>query len=111
MLKCSVGIWRTAMELPIKIDQAGVAAFCLRHHIRHLALFGSILTERFGPESDVDVLVEFDPAHIPGLIALAGMEEELGHLFGRKVDLRTKEDLSPHFRADVLHHALVQYAA
>ena len=63
-----------------------------------MALFGSVLTDRFGPESDVDVLVEFDPEHVPGLIALSGMERELSEILGRKADMRTPNDLSRFFR-------------
>ena len=62
------------MDLPIKIDREQLAAFCRKHHLTKLALFGSVLTDRFGPDSDVDVLVEFDPDHILGLIALRAME-------------------------------------
>jgi hypothetical protein len=74
-----------------------VADFCRRHHIRRLALFGSVLREEFRPDSDVDVLVEFAPGHTPGLSFFA-MEEELSQIIGRKVDLNTKPFLSPHFR-------------
>lgn len=83
--------------------------FCERNYIRRLSLFGSVLTERFRPESDVDVLVEFDPEHIPGLLKLAGMEIELSEKLGRKVDLRTPEDLSRYFRDEVVSSALLQY--
>jgi len=99
------------MELPIHIDKKQIADFCRKHHITKLALFGSILTERFGPDSDVDVLVEFHPKNVPGLFALAGMEIELGDILGRKVDMRTPEDLSRYFRDEVVRGALVQYAA
>jgi len=85
--------------------------FCRRRHIRKLSIFGSYLTEDFGPESDIDFLVEFDPAHIPGLIEFAGMEIELSELLGgQKVDLRTPQELSRHFRDEVLAEAVVQYA-
>ena len=95
----------------ISIDQERLAAFCRRHHIRRLALFGSVLRADFGPQSDIDVLVEFDPAHIPGLFGIARMERELSAIFGgRQVDLRTAEDLSRYFRQDVLREAEVQYA-
>lgn len=97
------------MTLPITIPSDMIAAFCRRHHIRRLALFGSVLRPDFGPESDVDVLVEFDPEHIPGLITLAGMEIELSEALGRRVDLRTPDDLSRHFRQQVLDMAQVQY--
>jgi predicted nucleotidyltransferase len=88
-----------------------IAAFCRRHHIRKLSIFGSYLREDFGAESDIDLLVEFDENHIPGLIELAGMEIELSELLGgRKIDLRTPEDLSKYFREKVLSTAEVQYA-
>ena len=89
-----------------------IAEFCRRHHIRRLSLFGSVLREDFGPESDIDVLVEFEPGHVPGFFALYDMEQQLSAMVGgRKVDLRTPEDLSRYFRDDVLAHAEVQYAA
>jgi len=100
------------MEMPagLKIPRDEIAEFCLRNHIRRLAVFGSALREDFTPESDVDVLVEFDSRHIPGFIRLAGMEIELGRILGRKVDMRTPEDLSPYFRQEVVDSAEVQYA-
>lgn len=95
----------------ISVDRERVEAFCRQRHIRSLALFGSALRPDFGPESDIDVLVEFEPAHVPGLFGIARMERELSALFGgRKVDLRTAEDLSRYFREDVLREAEVQYA-
>jgi hypothetical protein len=94
----------------VETDKQAVAEFCRRHHIRRLALFGSVLHDDFGPDSDVDVLVEFEPGHVPGLIRLAGMERELSACFGgRKVDLRTAEDLSRYFRDKVLATAEVQF--
>lgn len=99
------------MDLPIQIDKKQIADFCRKHHITKLALFGSVLTERFGPDSDVDVLVEFYPANVPGLFALAGMEMELSDILGRNVDMRTPEDLSRYFRDEVVRGALIQYAA
>jgi len=76
-----------------------------------MAFFGSVLRADFGPESDVDVLVEFEPTHVPGLFGIARMERELSAMFGgRKVDLRTAEDLSRYFREDVLKEAEIQYA-
>ena len=99
------------MELPIQVDKNEIAGFCRKHHITKLCLFGSVLTKRFGPDSDVDVLVEFHPAHVPGLFALAGMEMELSDILGRKVDMRTPEDISRYFRDEVVRGALVQYAA
>ena len=98
-------------DLPIQLDREAIAEFCRRHHIRKLSLFGSVLTDHFGDESDVDVLVEFEPDAVAGLFEMAAMEIELGGMIGRQVDLRTPEDLSRHFRAEVLRHALVQYAA
>ena len=84
--------------------------FCRKHHIKKLSIFGSYLREDFGPESDIDFLVEFDPDHIPGLLEIAGMEIELSEMLGRKVDLRTAQDLSRYFRDEVVARAEVQYA-
>ena len=95
----------------IVVDRERLAAFCRRHRIRRLALFGSVLRDDFRPDSDVDVLVEFAPDHPVGLIRLAGIERELSALLGRRVDLRTPADLSPYFRREVLDAADVQYAA
>ncbi len=92
------------------VSKAALATFCRKHGIKRLAIFGSALRNDFGPESDVDLLVEFQPGRIPGLLGIAGMEMELSYLFdGRKVDLRTPEDLSPYFRQDVLAVAEDQY--
>jgi uncharacterized protein len=88
-----------------------ITEFCERSHIRKLSLFGSVLREDFGPASDVDVLVEFEPGKVPGFFRLFDLEEELAGLFGgRKVDLRTPQDLSSYFRDEVLAGAEVQYA-
>jgi predicted nucleotidyltransferase len=93
-------------------DQTALAALCRRHHIHRLSLFGSVLKGTAGPESDVDLLVEFEPGRAPGLLGLAGIEHELSALLGgRSVDLRTAQDLSVHFRSDVVRSAAVQYAA
>lgn len=98
------------MQVKIVIDQQRLAVFCRRNHIRRLALFGSVLREDFSPDSDVDVLVEFDPHRVPGLLGIARMERELSAILGgRKVDLRTAEDLSRYFRQDVLKEAQVVY--
>ena len=87
------------------------AAFCRRHHVRRLAFFGSVLRDDFTDQSDIDVLVEFQPGHVPGFFGLVDMEYELSALFGgRKVDLRTPQDLSRYFREEVLAQAQVQYA-
>jgi predicted nucleotidyltransferase len=95
----------------IKLPQDRITEFCHRHHIRRLSLFGSALREDFRPDSDVDILVEFEPDCEPGFFGLAWMERELSEFFGgRKVDLRTPEDLSHHFRDEVLAGAEVRYA-
>lgn len=94
----------------INIPQDKIVDFCRRHHIRKLSLFGSVLRDDFGPESDVDVLVEFEPEHVPGFIRLAGMEQELAELLGeRKVDMNTPLCLSRYFREEVLAAAQVIY--
>jgi predicted nucleotidyltransferase len=99
------------MKAEISIPKERIASFCRERHIRRLAIFGSALRPDFQPDSDVDVLVEFDPDHIPGLLEIARMERELSALFGgRKVDLRTPEDLSRYFRQRVLAEAEVHYA-
>jgi uncharacterized protein len=87
-----------------------IEAFCIKHHMSKLSIFGSYLREDFGPESDIDFLVEFDPNHIPGLLEIAGMEIELSEMLGRKVDLRTAQDISRYFRDEVVAQAQVQYA-
>ena len=97
------------MSARITIDRRKLEQFCRRHHIRRLAFFGSVLRDDFGPESDVDVLVEFEPGHVPGL-GFFSMEEELSRILGRKVDLNTPGFLSPHFRDQVLAEARVEYA-
>jgi uncharacterized protein len=94
----------------IELDQAQIDAFCRRNHIRRLSLFGSVLREDFGENSDVDVLVEFEPEHIPGL-EFFRMERELSELVGRKVDLSTPGFLSRYSRDEVLAEAQVRYAA
>lgn len=100
------------MNQNLSIARDQIAAFCQEHGITRLAIFGSALRESFGPDSDVDLLVEFDPERIPTLFDIAGMEQELSALFGgRRVDLRTPEDLSRYFRDQVMQEAVVQYAA
>lgn len=99
------------MATHLMIDEARLARFCEQHHIRRLSLFGSRLTGKHRPDSDIDLLVEFEPGHVPGLLALAGMEAELSALLdGKPVDLRTPQDLSRYFRDDVLRMAEVKYA-
>ncbi|NLX15067.1 MAG: nucleotidyltransferase family protein [Phycisphaerales bacterium] len=97
------------MSARIDIPKATIEEFCRRHHIRRLALFGSVLREDFLPESDVDVLVEFDPEARVGLITLAGMEIELSRILGRRADMHTAKGLNPHFRDEALALAEVQY--
>ena len=95
----------------IEMPQEAIAEFCKRHHIVKLSLFGSVLRNDFTQNSDIDVLVEFAPDHVPGLIRLAGMEIELSKLLGgRKVDMNTALCLSRYFRKKVLSEAQVQYA-
>lgn len=97
-------------EIYIELPKERIEKFCKRHHIRKLSLFGSALRDDFSPESDLDILVEFDPAHTPGFIRLAGMEIELTEILGRKADMRTAQDLSRYFRDEVLNSSKVQYA-
>jgi hypothetical protein len=100
----------TAMAINgVEIPRAEIERFCVRNHIRKLSLFGSILTERLRPESDVDVLIEFDEGCTPGFLGLARMERELTGILGRKVDLRTPQDLSRYFRRQVEAGAVLQY--
>ena len=99
------------MNRSLAITKERIADFCHSHHICRLAVFGSALREDFGPDSDVDVLVAFERGHVPGFFRLFSMEEELSVLFGgRKIDLRTAEDLSRYFRDEVAATAEVQYA-
>src|ERR1700676_811525 len=93
-------------------DQDALAALCRRHGIRRLSLFGSVLKGTARPDSDVDLLVEFEPGAIPGLLGMAAIEAELSELLsGRRVDLRTSQDLSHYFRDEVERTAEVQFAA
>ena len=94
----------------INVPEGRIGDFCRRHHIRKLALFGSVLREDFSSQSDVDVLVEFEPGHIPGLSFFA-MEAERWEILGRKVDLNTPGFLSKHFRDRVMAEAKVEYVA
>lgn len=95
----------------IEFDPAQVDAFCRKHRVARLCLFGSILRTDFGPDSDVDVLVEFVPEAHVSLFDLGGMLMELRQILGREVDLRTPQDLSQYFRDQVLREAKVLYAA
>ena len=98
------------MSARIPIDRERVADFCRRHHIRKLSLFGSVIRDDFTPSSDVDVLVEFEPEHVPGL-AFFSMERELSALLGRRVDLNTPGFLRRYFRDEVLREAEPLYVA
>jgi predicted nucleotidyltransferase len=101
-----------ASREPLFQDQQALARVCERHGISRLALFGSRLRGTAGPESDVDLLVEFRPGCTPGFLGMAAIEEDLSALLaGRRVDLRTAGDLSRYFRHEVLREAEVQYAA
>lgn len=93
----------------IDIPGDRIAKFCRKYGILRLSLFGSILRDDFGPESDIDILVEFEPGHTPSLFRMVGMEMELNDILGRKVDLRTPAELSRHFREEVVKEAMVQY--
>jgi predicted nucleotidyltransferase len=93
-------------------DDESLARLCRRHHIRRLSLYGSVLKGCERPDSDVDLLVEFEQGKTPGLLGIAEIEAELSSLLGgRKVDLRTEQDLSPYFRNEVTETVEVQYAA
>ena len=98
------------MNPQLSIPKCEVAEFCQAHGIRRFAIFGSALRADFNSESDIDVLVEFSPGRSPGLLGIGEMEIKLSAMFGgRKVDLRTLDDLSRYFRQDVLASAEVQY--
>ena len=94
----------TPSRARIDLPREQIADFCRRHHIRWLALFGSVLRDDFTPDSDVDVLVEFESGGVPGF-AFAGMGEELSQILRRRVELRTPDELSAYFRDEVLADA------
>ena len=99
------------MNDAIHIDHGAIAELCRRYHVRSLSLFGSVLGDAFGPESDVDVLVEFEPGQTPGFFRLYEMEQSLRDLLGgRKVDLVTRKFLNRRIRQRVLDQAQVIYA-
>ncbi|MDY7110665.1 MAG: nucleotidyltransferase family protein [Planctomycetota bacterium] len=95
----------------LDIRQEEIADFCRRHGVKRLLLYGSVLRDDFGPDSDVDVLVEFHPGRTPGLFGFGQMIIELREIIGREVDLRTPHDLSRYFRAEVLRTARLLHAA
>lgn len=92
----------------LRLSAEEVAEFCRKHHIRRLALFGSVLRDDFRPDSDVDVLVEFEPGHTPGF-GFIDLQDQLTGMLGRTVDLNTPQDLSPYFRDEVVRSAEVLY--
>ena len=99
------------LALPLELPSEAFDDFCVRHHIRRAALFGSVLRADFTPTSDVDLMVEFDPEYTPGLIGLGKMQDELSALIGRQVDLLTFRSLHPAIRERVLREARTIYDA
>jgi predicted nucleotidyltransferase len=95
----------------LEIDTSVIGDFCRRNHIQRLSLFGSTLRGEQTAASDVDLVVQFDPEYVPSYFRLVAMEEELSAIFGRKADLRTPQELSRHFRDEVLRDARPLYAA
>jgi len=95
----------------VPVSYEVIAAFCQRHHIRKLALFGSVLRDDFRPDSDIDVLVEFQQNYTPGFMGITDLEMQLSEMFGQQVDLRTASELSRYFRRQVVETAEVMYAA
>jgi predicted nucleotidyltransferase len=93
----------------VPVDSSRIAEFCRANGIRKLSLFGSALTERFRDDSDIDLLVEFEPGEHVGYFKIAALERELAEIFGRKIDLRTPSELSAYFRAEVLRGAVPRY--
>ena len=98
-------------EARISIPKDKISVFCKQNQVRRLSFFGSVLREDFGPDSDVDILVEFEPGTRMGLIRLSGLEIELGKIIGRKVDLNTPGFLNKYYRNKILTEADVQYDA
>jgi predicted nucleotidyltransferase len=114
LLRGAAPTWENArvrVTNEIELDDHELADLCLGHGIRRLALFGSALTGELGPDSDIDLLVEFEPGRVPGLLGIAALELELEALLGRRVDVRTAADLSRHFRQAVADEARPLYAA
>jgi predicted nucleotidyltransferase len=98
------------MSLNIDVPRDRIVEFCRKQHIRKLSVFGSMLHGHIREDSDIDILVEFEPEHVPGLFGIVRLEQELSAILGRWVDLRSPEDLRRYFRAQVLAEAEVQYA-
>lgn len=99
------------MHEEIKLSKDKIADFCKRNKITKLSVFGSSLRDDFRPDSDVDILVEFDSEARVGLMTLTRLENELSEIIGRKVDLNTSGFISKHYREKVLAESEVQYAA
>lgn len=94
----------------VTVDRQAIARFCQKHHMRRLSFFGSVLRQDFGPNSDIDMLVEFEEGHIPGYFRLMSMQRELTQIIGnRPVELRTPQELSPYFRDRVVAGAELLY--
>jgi uncharacterized protein len=99
---------RPVAKLKITVPREELLEFCRRNRIQRLALFGSVLRDDFGPDSDIDVLVEFEPGHRLGYGFFA-LQDELSRILGRRVDLNTREDLSRYFRDEVARAAVPVY--
>jgi uncharacterized protein len=97
------------MSTNLHISQSQITKFCQQHYIARLALFGSVLRDDFHPDSDVDVLVEFAEGHVPDFFRFVDMQDQLGEIFERQVDLHTPNSLSKYFRQEVLDLAQVVY--
>lgn len=97
-------------KIQLDIPSDRISLFCKKNHISKLSLFGSVLRADFGDDSDVDVLIEFESGHGTGYFGLARMEREISSILGRKVDLRTPQELSRYFRDEVMSNAEIQYA-
>jgi uncharacterized protein len=99
--------------MPYSLEQHmsrdAIVRFCKTNHIRRIAVFGSAIRNELGPESDIDILVEFEEGHVPGFFGLSRMQNELSDAIGREVDLRTPDELSKYFRDDVVREAETQY--
>ncbi len=98
-------------SLEDKMSKGRLMEFCGRNRVRKLSVFGSALRGQLGPDSDIDLLVEFEQGRTPGLFSIIKMEMELAEILGKKVDLRTPEDLSQYFRDEVIRNAEIQYQA
>lgn len=103
-------VYGILISMKIEVPEGKIREFCRKNGIQKLFFFGSVLTDRFKPDSDVDVLVEFEQGKGPGFLGLSRMELELEDMLHRKVDLRTPQELSRYFRDEVLATAQVRYA-